>query len=75
MNIFYISSIQFRELEKIGYRAVAYGFFENDVQAAYTTSCTCCVTPEIVNYIHAVTVAGINTYNVAIVKRICVPAK
>lgn len=53
------SSLQFTELEKIGYHAVAYGFFENDVQAAYTTTCTCCVTPQIVNYIHAVTIAGI----------------
>ena len=50
--------IQFTELQRIGYNAVAYGFFENDVQAAYTTSCTCCVTPTIVDYIHAVFIAG-----------------
>lgn len=51
-------SLQFIELEKIGYHAVAYGFFENDVQAAYTTTCTCCGTLPIVNYIRAVTIAG-----------------
>ena len=38
--------------------SAAYGFFEDDVQAIYTTKCTCCVTPAVVNYIQAVTVAG-----------------
>ena len=46
-----------KELETIGYRAVAFGFFEDDVQAVYTTDC-CCVTAPVVEYIRAVIIAG-----------------
>ena len=37
---------------------MAFGFFENDVQAVYTTDCCCCVTAPVVEYIRAVIIAG-----------------
>ena len=47
-------------MQQLGYRAVAYGFFEEDVQVAHTDECGCCAAPGVVQYniIHAVTVAG-----------------
>ena len=47
-----------RQLQQLGYRAVAYGFFEEDVQVAHTDDCACCAAPGVFQYIHAVTVAG-----------------
>jgi hypothetical protein len=37
---------------------VAFGFFDNDVQAVYTCKMACCVTPKIIEYIRAVSIAG-----------------
>ena len=44
-------SFQFDALENLGYRCFALGFFEEDVQAAFTTDCECCVTPSTVQYV------------------------
>ena len=46
------------KLQQFGYWAVAYGFFEVDVQVAHTDDSDCCATPAVVQYIHAVTLAG-----------------
>ena len=54
----FVSFFQFEEMESLGYRCVALGFFEEDVQAASTTDCACCVTPATVQYIRALTIAG-----------------
>ena len=51
-------SFQFDALENLGYRCFALGFFEEDVQAAFTTDCECCVTQSTVQYIRALTIAG-----------------
>ena len=46
------------DLEELGYKAAALGFFVDDVQAAYTTNCACCITPSVVDYIHAISMEG-----------------
>lgn len=56
------SHLQFRELESLGYRALAFGFFEQDVQTAYTTECSCAITPSVIDYIRSVIVAGMYLY-------------
>ena len=50
---------QFRDLEGLGYRAVAFAFFEDDVQVSYTKACMCCVKNNVVDYIRSVIIAGI----------------
>ena len=49
---------QFRNLEQLGYRAMAFGFFEDDAQAASTSDCTTVLQPKFIEYIHSVTVVG-----------------
>ena len=39
---------QFRNLEQLGYRAMAFGFFEDDAQAASTSDCTMVLQPKFV---------------------------
>ena len=56
------SFLQFEELERLGYRGIALGFFEDDIQAAFTHDCACCVTPSTVQYIRALSIAGTATY-------------
>ena len=51
--------LQLTELGELGYRAIALGFFEDDVQAVYTPDCSSCITAKLVDYIHAVIIAGI----------------
>ena len=46
-------------VQGIGYKGIAFGFFEDNVEAVYTTDCACCVTPRVVEYIRAVSIAGI----------------
>lgn len=46
------------KLEGLGYRAVAFGFFEDDVQMVHTEDCARCFTPKIVEYIRAVITSG-----------------
>ena len=53
---------QFRELESLGYRALAFGFFEHNVQTVYTTECSCAITPSVIDYIRSVIVAGMYVY-------------
>ena len=50
--------VSFLEMESLGYRCVALGFLEEDVQAASTTDCACCVTPTTVQYIRALIIEG-----------------
>lgn len=51
--------MQFRELQKYGYYAVAYGFYGGFSEIAYTTNCSLCAQPEVVQYIHGVILTGI----------------
>lgn len=46
------------ELQSIGYKGVAYGFFDNDIQTAYTTDCVCCVEHRVADFIRSVMVVG-----------------
>ncbi len=55
---FLCTILQFDDLERLGYKGVALGFFEEDVQAAFTTDCECVVNPTTVQYIRALTVVG-----------------
>ena len=48
-------------MELIGYWAISYGFFEDDVQTAYTTECSCAVIPSVVDYIRSVIMARFPT--------------
>ncbi len=48
------------ELQEIGYKGVAYGFFDNDIQTAYTTDCVCCVEHRVADFIRSVMVVGMN---------------
>ena len=50
--------ISVRCIGESGYRCFALEFFEEYVQAAFTTDCECCVTPSTVQYIRALTIAG-----------------
>ena len=50
--------VQFKELEKMKYRCIAFGFFEDDVQVVTTTDCSSCISPRCIEYIRAITVVG-----------------
>ena len=50
--------MQFRELQQLGYCAVAYGFYNTDSEIAYTTNCSLCADPKVVQYIHGVILTG-----------------
>ena len=58
-NILFSICIQFRELQSYGYHAVAYGFYGGFSEIAYTTNCSLCATPEVIQYIHGVILTGI----------------
>ncbi len=45
-------------MEHLGYKCIALGFFEEDVQAAFTTDCECVVNATTVQYIRALTIVG-----------------
>ena len=51
--------LHFKELEKMGYQGIVLGFFEDDVQTVSTTDCASCLTYAVVEYIHALTLAGV----------------
>lgn len=50
---------QLKDLEGLGYRAVAFAFFEDDIHVAYTKECVCCMKNSVVDYIRSVIIAGI----------------
>ena len=54
----YICFVQLKELEKMSYRCLAFGIFEDDVQDVTTSDCSNCVSVQCLEYIHALTVAG-----------------
>lgn len=49
---------QITELENLGYAAFAFGYFEDDVQFTSTSTAKCCASPQIIEYLHAVIIAG-----------------
>ena len=51
--------LQFKELEDLGYKAISYAFFDDDIQTAYTKHCRCCLERNVIDYIRAVIIAGI----------------
>ena len=56
---YFLYLLQFDDLERLGYRCLALGFFEEDVQAASSTDCECCLTSSTVQYMRALTIAGL----------------
>ena len=50
--------LQMIELEKLGYSAFAFGYFEDDTQFSGTASARCCANSQIIEYLHSVIVAG-----------------
>ena len=50
--------IQFKQLELLKYRCLAFGFLEGDVQVVTTKDCVGCATEECIEYIHALTIYG-----------------
>ena len=58
-NTFICVYMQFRELQGYGYHAVAYGFHGGFSEIAYTTNCSLCAAPEVIQYIHGVILTGI----------------
>ena len=40
------------------YLSIALGYFEDNIQAAYTTNCACCITSTVVDYIWSLSIAG-----------------
>ncbi len=49
-----------QELQDLGYEAVAYGFFDDDIQVSFTKDCECCTAHSIVKYIESVIIASKN---------------
>ncbi len=47
-----------KELQNIGYRAFAYGFLADDIQTAYTTTCTKCTEPQVVDVMRSLVLVG-----------------
>ena len=58
----FLLSIQFEKLEKLNYRCLAFGFFEDDVQVVTTSDCSSCVSARCLEYLHALTVVGTSTH-------------
>lgn len=50
--------LQMEILETLGYAAFAFGFREDNVQFASTSSAKCCSRGDIVHYLHATILAG-----------------
>ena len=45
-------------MESLGYRGLAVGFFEENVQVAFTSDCERCMTGRVVEYLGGITLAG-----------------
>ena len=52
--------MQFSELEELGYKGFAIAFHSGNSQLAGTSSVVKSFTPEVLEYLHAVTVAGMS---------------
>ncbi len=46
------------KLEQLGYFGFAFGFFEDDVQFVSSSNASCCSSPALIEYLHAVIIAG-----------------
>ena len=60
--LFIMIIIQFQELEELGYHAFAFGTYGDAVEMVGTTSALKCCSPQIVQYLSAVLIAG--KYNI-----------
>ena len=47
-----------KELQGLGYQALAYGFYEDDIQVSFTKDCESCMEHSIVEYIESVIIAS-----------------
>ena len=45
-------------MDELGYAAFSFGFLEDDVQFTSTSTARCCATSKMLQYLHAVIVAG-----------------
>ena len=54
----YVYFVQFDELEEIGFTGFAVAFLEEKTQIVGTSSVMKCFTPQFVDYIHSVMIAG-----------------
>ena len=45
-------------IEDLSYAAFAFGYFEDDVQFTSTSAASCCASPQIIEYLHSVIIAG-----------------
>ena len=48
------------KLQWLGYHGIAYGFFEDSIQTAYTQGCQCCMEHSVVKYIESVIIPSKN---------------
>ena len=46
------------KLEELGYAAFAFGFYQDDLQFVSTSNATSCCSPPLIEYLHAVVIAG-----------------
>ena len=56
----HVCLFQFKQLERMKYRCLAFGFFQDDVQVVTTKDCAGCPSEECIEYIHALTIYGIH---------------
>lgn len=54
--------VQFQELEELGYHAFAFGTYGDAVELVGTTSALNCCSPQIVQHLSAVLIAGRSNY-------------
>ena len=54
----YYLYLQFKALEVFGYKAIAVGFYDDDVCMAYTTNCTCLITHSVIDYLRSIAIGG-----------------
>ena len=40
------------------YKAIAVGFYDDDVCMAYTTNCTCLITHSVIDYLRSIAIVG-----------------
>ena len=50
--------LQFKALEVFGCKAIAVGFYDDDVCMAYTTNCTCLITHSVIDYLRSIAIGG-----------------
>lgn len=62
-----IGNILFKKLETIGYKGLAFGYFQDDVQVVYTENCAACVTTKVIEYIRAVIIAALLVSHIPVI--------